>query len=376
MKDKTTSVYERRYDIDWIRVIVFDLLIFYHVIMFFVDWDFHIKNNEIVYWIESPMLFLNQWRLPILFVISGIGTRFAMNHRSGLKYIKERLSRLLIPLIAGILIIVPPQVYIERISQGFEYNSYLSFYPDFFNGIYPTGNFSYHHLWFIAYLLTMSLLATPLFLYLRKEGNSFIKLIKRKVEHQPLFLYVPILFFLIPEYTLKSFPATRAFIDDWYAWSVYSLCFIIGFVLICMKETFWKALNKVRYLSLAIGILSFSILITHAGGKQFHDSIYPWIPILKVTNMWTWILAIFAWSARFLNKKNNLILQRNNAVYPFYIVHQTIIIFFGYLLMDVQMHYGFKMLIMVVATFFLSWIIYKQIIMRFNFLKPLFGVKV
>ena len=100
MPDQTVSQYERKYDIDWIRVIVFDLLILYHVCMFFVGRDFHIKNIVIVSWIETPMLFLNQWRLPILFVVSGIGTRFAMNHRSGLQYIKERIFRLLLPLIA------------------------------------------------------------------------------------------------------------------------------------------------------------------------------------------------------------------------------------------------------------------------------------
>ena len=59
----------RRYDLDWLRVIVFGLLIFYHVGMFFVPWGWHIKNNEIYGWLRYPMLFVNQWRLPILFVI-------------------------------------------------------------------------------------------------------------------------------------------------------------------------------------------------------------------------------------------------------------------------------------------------------------------
>ena len=59
---------ERRYDIDWIRVIAFDFLIIYHVGMFFVPWEYHIKNNEIVDWLRWPMMFVNQWRLPILFL--------------------------------------------------------------------------------------------------------------------------------------------------------------------------------------------------------------------------------------------------------------------------------------------------------------------
>ena len=161
---------ERRYDIDWIRVLVFDILIIYHVGMFFVPWDWHIKNDEIVNWMRYPMVFINQWRLPILFVVSGMGTRYALSFRSGNDYIKERFKRLLIPLVFGILIIVPPQVYLERLTDGDTSANYFQFYPDFFNGIYPSGNFSWHHLWFLPYLLLMSLLATPLFLKWRKKG--------------------------------------------------------------------------------------------------------------------------------------------------------------------------------------------------------------
>src|SRR5690606_16631767 len=105
----------RRYDLDWLRVIVFGLLIFYHVGMFFVPWGFHIKNNSIYDWLRYPMLFLNQWRLPILFVISGMGTYYALSKRSARQFALERINRLLLPLAVGMLFIVPPQIYIERI---------------------------------------------------------------------------------------------------------------------------------------------------------------------------------------------------------------------------------------------------------------------
>src|SRR5690606_13328096 len=78
---ETTSNKMRRYELDWLRVIVFALLIFYHVGMFFVPWGFHIKNNVIYDWLTWPMLFLNQWILPILFVISGMGTYYALGKR-------------------------------------------------------------------------------------------------------------------------------------------------------------------------------------------------------------------------------------------------------------------------------------------------------
>ncbi|MEL7147300.1 MAG: acyltransferase family protein, partial [Bacteroidota bacterium] len=149
----------RRYDLDWLRVIVFGLLIFYHAGMFFVPWGWHIKNNEIYRWLIWPMLFLNQWRLPILFVISGMGTYFALSYRSGWQFAKERWLRLGLPILVGMLFIVPPQVYIERVADGDFTGSYLTYWTTIaFEGAYPTGNISWHHLWFLPYLLIFSLL--------------------------------------------------------------------------------------------------------------------------------------------------------------------------------------------------------------------------
>ena len=134
---------ERRYDLDWLRVIVFALLIFYHVGMFFVPWGYHVKNNVIYDWIRWPMLFLNQWRLPILFVISGMGTAFALAFRTGGQFIGERGRRLGIPLLFGMLVIIPPQVYVERVSDGEFLGSYFDFLlGPAFQGIYPSGNLS------------------------------------------------------------------------------------------------------------------------------------------------------------------------------------------------------------------------------------------
>ena len=142
----------RRYDIDWLRVLVFGLLIFYHVGMFFVPWGWHIKNNIIYEWPMWPMRFLNQWRLPILFVISGMGTYYALNKRNGWQFAGERIKRLLVPLLFGMAVIVPVQVYAERVVNGQFNGSYFDFWPSqAFEGVYPVGNLSWHHLWFLPF---------------------------------------------------------------------------------------------------------------------------------------------------------------------------------------------------------------------------------
>ncbi len=362
----------RRYDIDWIRVLVFDILIIYHVGMFFVPWDWHIKNDEIVNWMRYPMAFVNQWRLPILFVVSGMGTRFAMSFRSGKQYMSERFKRLFIPLVAGILLIIPPQIYIERLANGQFLGSYFEFYPHFFEGIYPGGNFSWHHLWFLPYLLIMSLLATPLFLKWRNPENSFIKWMNTRLSRSPFNLYLfTIPLFFIEAFMEPLFPVTHALIGDWYALTLYSFLFLYGFILVGTGKTFWVAAERIKWKAMIIGLVSFPGLLWF----WFNVDSSVFIPTLKILNLWSWMLVIFGFCARYLNKEGKVVKYRNKAVYPFYILHQTITIILGYYLMNQPMHYSVKFVIMLIGTFGVSWLLYEFLIRRTAWLRPLFGVK-
>lgn len=363
----------RRYDIDWVRVIVFDILILYHVGMFFVPWDWHIKNNEIVEWFTWPMLLVNQWRIPILFVVSGMGTRFALSHRSGKEFALERFKRLFIPLVFGMLLIVPPQVYFERLSQGAAYVSYVDYYFfDAFKGIYPKGNISWNHLWFLPYLFLMSLVAIPLFKKLRTEDNTVIEGIQRRIESNHFLLFTPIFpLFLIDLFLEGSFPITHALIGDWYALVYYFTLFVFGFILVRLDDAFWKAVEGVRFAALILGIIALPMLIWL--WYNLDPSIF--IPIVRQINTWSWILAVFGFASKYLNKESEIVKYRNRAVYPFYILHQTVTIIIGYQLMDSPLHYGWKFLIMATGTFGICLIIYEFLIKRIKFLHPLFGVK-
>jgi glucans biosynthesis protein C len=369
---------ERRYDIDWIRVIVFDVLIFWHIALFFVSWDslvtwdLPLKNNVQVSWLSMPMLFIRQWRLPILFVVSGIGSRYALSSKSAAKYTKERFIRLLVPLITGMLLVVPPQVYIERLMQGTVDVSYIKYYPDTFNGIYPEGNISWHHLWFLFYLLLMSVSALPLFLYLRKTGNRFISFINHLIQKSPLYLYVFVIPLIFIELSLADkYPLTMALKDDWYAFSFYFICFVSGYVMASLGSSLWKAFISIRQISLLFGILlSTMVLWMLSKGEN-----PVWIQILKPVNTWSWIITIFGYGSKYLNKKSKLLSYRNRAVYPIYILHQTIIIILAYLLMDHPLHYVWKMLILLVGTYGISLVLYEFVIRRIALLGPLFGLK-
>ena len=167
-----------------------------------------------------------------------------------------------------------------------------------------------------------------------------------------LFLFaIPL---LIAELLLAPFfPVTRALIGDWYALVYYFINFLTGFILISLGKSFWIALNKIKFYSLIIGIISVPLLIWMS--YNLESTII--ISVFRTLNMWSWILTIFGFASIYLNRESNLIKYRNHAVYPFYILHQTIIIIIGYWLMNNQIHYMWKFLIMVIGTFGFSWLL-------------------
>ena len=366
----------RRNDLDWIRILVFGLLILYHIGMFFVPWWWHIKNNQTSVSFEVPMMFVNQWRLSLLFVISGMGTYFALSNKTFLSFFFERHNRLLIPLVFGMVCIVAPQVYIERSVSGATFDSFFGFYPHYFEGTYPNGNFSWHHLWFLPYLFVYSLILSPVFIYIRNNPEClFMQWIKClfKKPLRLLFLMIPL---LITEILLKPhFPVTHNLVKDWYTFTQYFILFFYGFIFISIGDVFGHFIQNMRNKSLITGFISFSVLIVimYSGNQTILlKALYPFIIVL---NMGVWIIAVLGFGSKYLNTSRNSILKYlNQAVYPLYILHQTIIVIIAYYIYDKDLNLGFKFAILVIATLGISFLIF-EIVRRFWLTRILFGIK-
>ncbi|MDM9631401.1 acyltransferase family protein [Robiginitalea aurantiaca] len=365
----------RRYDLDWLRVGVFALLIFYHVGMFFVPWGWHLKNNVIYPELRWPMLFVNQWRLPILFLISGMGTYYAYSFRSPAQYSWERLRRLGIPLIFGMLLIVPPQVYLERLANGEFHGSYWSYFPsEAFSGIYPEGNLSWHHLWFLPYLLVYSLvMAWPFRRIIDRPGKG-VSWVRAKLK-SPWGWIV----FILPLYLMEAllepfFNVTHALVGDWFALLNFGTLFVYGFLLLASGEDFWDNVTRYRRRNLMLGIGSFLVL---AVIWQFEDSSLRHFTEagFKVFNLWTWIFVLFGYSAVYLNKPSKWLRYFNRAVYPFYILHQTLTLIIAYFIMDLNWGFWPKAFMLTFGTFGGCYLLYQLVILPLPWLHPFFGLK-
>ena len=139
------------------------MVFLFHCARYFDNEGWHVKNPQSDEVISFFVLFLSQWIMPLFFILSGISTYYMLSFRKTGAFIKSRFTRLLVPLIFGIFVLIPPQVYIERVSNNQFMGSFFEFYPHYFDGFYAFGgNFAWMglHLWYLEMLFVFSLLLT------------------------------------------------------------------------------------------------------------------------------------------------------------------------------------------------------------------------
>ncbi|MFY0689395.1 MAG: acyltransferase family protein [Cyclobacteriaceae bacterium] len=372
---------QRRHDIDWLRIIAIVLVLYFHVAMIFTEeWEWHIKNEELSYlWLEFNF-WLSQFRMPLLFFVSGYGTYLALRKRSAWQYTKERHNRLMIPLVFSMFAIVPPQIYFERIfTTPGVYSSFLDFYPQTFNFIpYPTGDFSWHHMWFVLYLFFYSIIGLPLFLYLRKEKGQVLitQLAGAKAWRQIGMLTIPTI--IIYTFWTGGTGRSNDFIHDW-NWHPYWFSFFLAGFLIGIVPSIWDSVATKRRTLLGISLLSIFIINFLRWNKLepwgISDNLEGLFKLLLGINAWAWLLAAAGYAKQYLNRPHPVLAYANQAIYPFYILHQTIIIAIGFYVVQVQEGMLAKYLFISSLSLIGSLVIYEYLIRPFRVMRFLFGVK-
>lgn len=375
----------RRYDVDALRVLAFSILILYHVGMFYVaDWGWHIKSAYQYDWVKYPMLLVNQWRMPLLFLVSGIASRFLLSKFSAIGFVKSRSMRLLIPFITGVILIVPPQAYIQAMANGsifanYGEMSYLDFILRYFSSQdWPIDafdgseyGFTWNHLWFIPYLFAYTLLLVPVAMLLRA---STIEARFENLSAASLVL-VPVLIQIAWQLTLNDEKEiSHAFIDDYYAHAMYSSFFVLGY-LISDKVSIWQIIIKLRWSSLLGALICYCTLIvlwSQVSLGEWQDHL---AGVLATFNQWLWLLAVLGWSAKLLNRPRNWLAYANNCVYPWYILHQTLTIIAAYFLAKFSLGGPIEFVLVLAATIVGCWAITEYVLRRQKLLKFLFGMK-
>ncbi|HKH61755.1 MAG TPA: acyltransferase family protein [Flavitalea sp.] len=369
--------------LDWLRMLaILGVLVFHSAMPFAAEEGWHIKNKDTSYLFTEFNFWLSRFRMPLLFFISGGVSYFILMKKNAGQFIKVRFHRLMIPLLFGMLVIVPPQIYMERLTQGFTGN-YFDFYPRIFEGQpYPEGNTSWHHLWFILYLFIYNLVAAPFFIWVMKNKERIwsgrLQLVARGKWAYLLILPSVIVYTAL---TLQ-FPQTNDLIHDWASLPYWFLFLVVGFVCIVFGGI-TESLQRNRRTSLLLAFLTIiSINYVRWNGIEPWDTLANWktdwrtyaFLALYPATAWFWIFALIGYGKKYINKKRKILDYVNEAVYPFYILHQTIIVILAYYVVQVSDSILSKYIFIVLVTFALSMLIYHLIIRPNNVLRYLFGM--
>lgn len=380
----TTSA-SRRYDIDALRVIAFALLILYHCGMFYVyDWGWHVKSAYQSHWLQEPMRFLNQWRMSLLFVISGLAVAFVRGRYTGSELARRRLWRLGLPLLFGMAFVVAPQPYYEALGQGVIEPGFLKFWKDYltfqdFPGEAWGGEnlivWTWNHLWYLPYVLFYTLLSIPVGRWLIRAGIDHrfgnlrgVWLIT--IPLIPLMLYGNFVFPLSPGFK-------HNLISDSYAHALFGTLFFYGY-LIGRNPTWWDALARQRRLFLFVSIGAYISLRSQDWWVSENSSgLIEQLSFLSVyVNRWTWILVILAYGHQYLNQPRAWVRYATSAVFPWYVLHQTITVVLGAELAKFELGQIIEPVLVVGGTIAACLVLYEFVIRRANWLRPLFGMPV
>ncbi|MFC1954407.1 acyltransferase family protein [Chloroflexota bacterium] len=372
----------RLYYIDWLRVLAMLIIFFFHNSRLFDKYGWHLKNTETSIIADIWVDFCNPWLMPLFFILAGASVFYALKSRTASGFAKERTLRILIPLVTlGWFIIAPPQIFIERLTNGDFSGNFFQFYStQYFNGFYGLGgNFGLVplHMWFLWLLFIYSLILIPLFLPKKGTGESLFSRFAT-LFRKPWTLVVPMLIIVLLEMSLNSLGDLLSWGGGWNHLS-YLLFFISGYLIfsnIKIQE------NIKRYSLLAlIGylVLQTAHLLLMSGTIQldFLDGpvgiIVHWVTV--TLRSWLFIFAVLGFSSRFLNFNNRFLGYANEAVLPFYILHQTAIVVIGFFVIQGSMGIAPKYLITTATSFIAIMTIYELLVRRVNILRFLFGMR-
>lgn len=372
----------RRYDLDWLRSLAFMLLILYHCGMMYVSWDWHITSQYQSETLKIFMSLVNQWRLPLLFFIAGAALYLALSRLSASRVLSLRSLRLGVPLLLGILVIVPPQLYYEMRQAGEETGSYLQFWLAYVTPYHPLfeahrtplfGQMTWNHLWFLPYLWCYSLLVLAL-------APLMHKLARRLPDNFRFWFWAPWMLLAVIYWLLRDdYPTTHALLDDWFNHGQSFAMFAMGYCL-AAKQRVWLQLNRHGYDLLIAGCFSFALLMainSLPADTGLGANIEYWgdkcVRALQALNLWLWILALCGLAHRFLNIDTPLRRYSTEAVYPWYLLHQTITVWAGFYLSQWQWGPLWEPLALVAATL-LGCALGFEIIRRHRALRWLFGL--
>jgi peptidoglycan/LPS O-acetylase OafA/YrhL len=381
--------HERLYYLDWLRVLAVCGVFVAHTADIFDTLYWHTRQGGGggITW-DALGTSGAEWGMSLVFLLAGAGTWFALSFRTGNQFIIERFTRLLIPFIVAFILLSPFQAYIMAyfIASGYSHfhGDLAQFFPYFFEHIRVGSDLRWltiygYHLWFLAFLYIISMMALPICMYLKQERGSQIieRLAALCNTRVGLFIFVlPIS--LVRIMLWAPFPGYQNW-SDFFSWL---LIFVLGFILFA-NARFQAAVRKQGKIFLPITAICMLVLIVTniVGILSFwenapgYSAAYLLYQILLSISIWSATVSALYVAMRFLNFSNKALRYANEAILPFYVIHEPVIVIIAFYVLAWDLPTGVKYLFVSMAALIVTLLLYELVIRRIKPMRWLFGMK-
>ena len=351
----------RKNYIDNLRWICILFLFPYHTFMVYNTFEsFYIKGTEI----QATYYFFGAtwpWLMPLMFLLAGVSSAYALQKRTAVEYLKERVFKLLIPLVFGVLLLVPVQTYFAEVFHngynGNYFGQYILFFtkPTDLTGY--TGGFTPGHLWFILYLFIISIIALPFMRIYQKSS--------KKIPTYRISLAALLLLFIIPVFSQIILDIGGKSVGEYLTW------FLFGYFLIS-SEAIQDKLQKKRFLLLGIAVPCM-LVYTFAGAaiQNYNTILYE---LLYMFFAWSTILAILGLGKQYLEFKNRMTTYLSKASFVIYVIHQQWIVVAAYFALKWIKGIPLQMISIIFPSIIFTLLTY-EIFRRFSVTRFMFGLK-
>ncbi len=373
----------RLHYLDWLRVLAILTVFVYHSTRFFNMEDWHVKNPIWYPGVEVWNVFAITWMMPLIFVISGASLFYAVGKDGSGKFVKDKTLRLLVPLLVGDFTHASLQVYLERVTHGQFSGTYYQFLPQYFNGFYEggnpaSGNFALTgmHLWYLWWLFLFSILLYPLLHWLKGGGQRLLSRVGDGLA-LPGMIYL----LALPVVLALMFvdPANPVMAKKEAGWSlvIYLWLLLSGFIVVSHAGV-QASIQRLRWFSLVIAIVSigaFLLVVFRSTPANFGTPQYALTFGLRGLAAWCCVLAALGFGMKYLNFSLPFLSHANEAVLPFYILHQTVLLTVGYFVVQWPIPDLLKWGTILLTSLAIIMGIYESLIRPFNVMRFLFGLK-
>lgn len=381
----------RRHDIDALRVLAFALLILYHLGMLYVgpadDWKFHLKSSYIADWLEQPMLASSFWRMDLLFLISGMAVHFLRGRLSLPALAWKRTVRLLVPLLFGMAVVVPIQPYVQGVDNGLVAPGFAHFLLRYWTGgPWPAGAFdgwqfgvTWNHLWYLPYVWVYTLGLLALLPVLESSWGQRVIGTVHRLRGWPLLLLPAAPLVAFNFWLAAWFPQNHALIGDWYAHAGYATMFLYGYA-IGTHPGMWSELARLRLRALGMVVCCFAahLLLDRMDISTWSASAVAverlGMRALHIFYAWSAIAAVLGWGHRYLNRPFRWLPYAREAVFPWYILHQSVLLAMAYWLIPLKLGPVLEPTLVLLGTVGGCAALHEWVIRRTPWLRPLFGL--